>query len=136
LAGINNAIGRFGIQRVYTSPFEFEPIEIPTPSPAQHLDINIGVTDINKIGQIVATVFSMIDQYSILATALVIALALFVLRWLYKFVMGLPRRTEVVNASAATDYYYDRQMDNLEPDDIEERRTLKRQKSAARRLIR
>jgi len=78
----------------------------------------------------------MIDQYSILATALVIALALFVLRWLYKFVMGLPRRTEVVNASAATDYYYDRQMDNLEPDDIEERRTLKRQKSAARRLIR
>ena len=98
----------------YTSPFDFEPLVIPTASPSQTLTIAFGVPEINFVGKIVTTTFALIDQYDILGIMFVILLAIFVLRWLFKFVTDMPARGEQLNVTTAIDDYYDLQRLGLE----------------------
>jgi len=126
----------------YTSPFDFEPLVIPTASPSQTLTIAFGVPEINFVGKIVTTTFALIDQYEILGIMFVILLAIFVLRWLFKFVTDMPARGEQLNITTAIDDYYDLQRLGLEnkTDDDEQLDELLQQsrgrQQRARNLIR
>lgn len=131
----NNSFGQLRETDVVTMPagFDFTPVTIMTPT--QTLSITIGIDEINVIGQMVTSVFALLDQYSILPYFLVLLLALFVLRWLYKFVTGMPARGMALDASGAIDDYYDLQearlQQNYMDDELEE--LLEQNKSRRRR---
>lgn len=133
----NNSFGQLRETDVVTLPtgFDFTPVEIMTPT--QTLSITIGVDEINLVGQMVTSVFSLLDQYSILPYMLVLMLALFVLRWLYNFVMGAPGRGSNLNVSGAIDDYYDfrdiRVQQNFEGDDEALAELLSENRSRRRR---
>lgn len=107
----NNSFGQLRETDVVTMPagFDFTPVTIITPTVTQTLVITLGIAEINTIGQMVTSTFALIDQYNILPYFLVLLLALFVLRWLYKFVTGMPARGSALEASRAIDDYYDLQ---------------------------
>jgi len=113
----NNSFGQLRQTDIITMPagFDFTPVTIITPT--QTLSFTIGVAEINTIGQMVTSVFALMDQFSILPYVLVLMLALFVLRWLYKFVTDLPTRGGAFNASGAIDDYYDIQDSRLSDDE-------------------
>lgn len=131
----NNSYGQLRETDVVTMPagFDFTPVTIMTPT--QSLSITIGVAEINTIGQMVTSVFALLDQYSILPYFLVLLLALFVLRWLYSFVTGMPSRGTALEASGAIDDYYDLQDARLQQNYIDEEldELLEQSKSRRRR---
>lgn len=116
----NNSFGQLRETDVVTMPagFDFTPVELVTPTVS--LSLTIGVDEINTIGQIVTSTFVLLDQFSILPYLLVLLLALFVLRWLYKFVTGMPGRSAALDVSGAIDDYYDLQESRLQQDYIDE----------------
>lgn len=85
-----------------TLPYNFEPrpiIEPPNELPINFIDVEF----INNVGSYALTVFTILDQYQVLAIFVVIMLALSALWWLYTFVTGKPVRADTLELSSGLD---------------------------------
>lgn len=116
----NNSFGQLRETDVVSMPsgFDFTPVTIVTPT--HTLSITIGIDEINTIGQMVTSVFALMDQYSILPYFLVLLLAMFVLRWLYGFVVGTPARGGALDVSGTIDDYYDLQQTRIQQNHLDD----------------
>lgn len=85
-----------------TLPYNFTPR--PIIEPPNELPINfVNVDFINNVGSYALTVFTILDQYQVLAIFVVIMLALSALWWLYTFVTGKPARADTLELSSGLD---------------------------------
>ena len=83
---------------------DFEPYEIPEPS----LDLpalSFGVAELSGIAKSATTLWAMVDNLGILPQFMLIALAVALVFWLYRFVTDLPTPAPDVDLTGAMDAY-------------------------------
>lgn len=86
------------------TPIDMTPYEIPTPSVAIPA-LAISVADLSVIGKSAVTLWALLDQFDVLPFYFMIAIALAVVWWLYRFITDLPTPTPDMDVTGAMDAY-------------------------------
>lgn len=118
LPGPDNSIGMRRSANPITMPtgYDFTPWDIPEVQSSQMISFTFGLEQINLVGKVVTTTFKLLDTLEILPTLLVVGLGMFVLRWVYKFVTGIPTTGAVFDATKGIDNYFDSRERSLQQD--------------------
>jgi len=82
-----------------TTPYEFEPFPISTPSTPPLLPDFAGIDFVNLVGSSALTLFSILELLEFIGILVLIIIALRVLWWIYGLVTGQPAGSETLNVS-------------------------------------
>lgn len=84
------------------TPLDMTPYEIPTAS-ASLPALTLSVADLNTMGKSATTLWALLDQFDVLPFYFLIAIALAVVWWLYRFITDLPTPTPELDFTGAID---------------------------------